>query len=296
MGFFSGFVHTFQKVGKAINKGFARPAGRVFASIPKLKALNVVANVAKYGPVPGVVQSLLEKNAPKIGAIHGAVLDTTFKVGASIALSPEGAKLASTALDTVNALKPQASGGQPMAFNIGGFLGGVSGILSKSSLPIFQNIGTAVGLASNFIPQPSGRPPGASSIAPSGLVAGPMPAMAAAGPAIAASRGIVSRSLFARFPNLATAIQQYKNSGRANITRAKLYAGLKRFGPDLLISGGILSAAAVSELAIAGPGRRRMNPANVKALRRSIRRLESFHHLCQKADKLRRPTRRIKHA
>jgi len=62
---------------------------------------------------------------------------------------------------------------------------------------------------------------------------------------------------------------------------------LKRFGPELLISGGILTAAAVNELMLAGPGTRRMNPTNVKALRRSVRRIESFHHLCRKVDVLR---------
>lgn len=34
--------------------------------------------------------------------------------------------------------------------------------------------------------------------------------------------------------------------------------------------------------------RRRMNPANVSALRRSMRRIQSFHRLCQKADLLSR--------
>ena len=38
--------------------------------------------------------------------------------------------------------------------------------------------------------------------------------------------------------------------------------------------------------------RRRMNPANVSALRRSMRRIQSFHRLCQKADVLRGGTRR----
>lgn len=37
--------------------------------------------------------------------------------------------------------------------------------------------------------------------------------------------------------------------------------------------------------------RRRMNPANVSALRRSMRRIQSFHRLCQKADLLRGPSR-----
>jgi hypothetical protein len=45
-------------------------------------------------------------------------------------------------------------------------------------------------------------------------------------------------------------------------------------------------------LAHATKKRRRMNPGNVKALRRSMRRVESFHKLCGKADMLRSRGRR----
>jgi hypothetical protein len=83
----------------------------------------------------------------------------------------------------------------------------------------------------------------------------------------------------------ATGIQALRNKG-ANVTRSSLYSMMKRFGPDFLIGGGILGAAAVSELAMAGPGRRRMNPGNVKALRRAHRRMKSFHHVCQVNDTL----------
>jgi hypothetical protein len=111
------------------------------------------------------------------------------------------------------------------------------------------------------------------------------PSMMAAAPAISRGVAVVGRSFFNRFPNLATAIQGYRNMGK-KVTRAKLYSLMKRFGPDFLISGGILTAAAVSELAMAGPGRRRMNPGNVKALRRAHRRMKSFHHVCQVNDAL----------
>jgi len=93
----------------------------------------------------------------------------------------------------------------------------------------------------------------------------------------------VGRSFFNKWPNLATAIQKMRNAGQ-NVSRSKLYSMLKRFGPEFLVTGGILTAAAVQELALAGPGHRRMNPANSKALRRSIRRVVSFHKLCKVAD------------
>lgn len=107
----------------------------------------------------------------------------------------------------------------------------------------------------------------------------------AAVPAIVRGGAMVGRSFFNRFPNLATAIQGYLNRGIA-VNRSKLWSLLKRFGPDFLISGGILTAAAVSELTIAGPGRRRMNPGNVKALRRAHRRMKAFHNVCRSNDML----------
>jgi hypothetical protein len=114
-----------------------------------------------------------------------------------------------------------------------------------------------------------------------------VPVVAGAGRAVAT----VGRSFFNRFPNLATAIQGWRNQGK-NVTRSKLYSLMKRFGPDFLVTGGILTAAAVSELAMAGPGRRRMNAGNVKALRRAHRRMKSFHHICASNDTLLHARRR----
>jgi len=102
----------------------------------------------------------------------------------------------------------------------------------------------------------------------------------------------VGKGFFAKFPNLATQIQAFRNAGMSQVTRSRLYGLLKRFGPELIISGGILTAAAVSELMMAGPGYRRMNPANIHALRRAKRRLESFHRVCMDVDALRRPRSR----
>ena len=108
---------------------------------------------------------------------------------------------------------------------------------------------------------------------------------AVGGMMVGAGRAVGS-TLFRRFPNLAAGLNALKMAGKNYATRSRLYSLLKRFGPDVLITGGILSAAAVSELMIAGPGRRRMNAANVKALRRAHRRMASFHHICRKNDVL----------
>jgi len=123
---------------------------------------------------------------------------------------------------------------------------------------------------------------------------GPIQTNMAAAPAIGravAGGAVVARGFFNKFPNLAAGIQRLRNAGQ-KATRGNLWSLMKRFGPDFLISGGILTAAAVSELAMAGPGRRRMNPGNVKALRRAHRRMKSFHHVCQVNDHLLAPRRR----
>jgi hypothetical protein len=180
-----------------------------------------------------------------------------------------------------------------------GFTDGSSGGIFDSfpSLPdltqVFQgglgqnllNLGTQA--ASQYITQqfaPSYSPFNTPS--PGGAI----PTMAAV-PAIARGGMVVGRAFFNRFPNLATVIQGLRNQGK-NVTRSKLWSLMKRFGPDFLISGGILTAAAASELAMAGPGRRRMNPGNIKALRKAHRRMKSFHHICATNDTLLHSRRR----
>jgi len=124
-------------------------------------------------------------------------------------------------------------------------------------------------------------------------MAGVKSAATAAAGAIAKVGPTVGRTFFNKWPNLATAIQKMRNAGH-NITRSKLHSMLKRFGPDFLITAGIMSAAAVAELALAGPGHRRMNPANARALRRATRRIKSFHRLCGDADVIKRRSCRKK--
>jgi len=172
-----------------------------------------------------------------------------------------------------------------MGFNVGQFLGGVGqalGGLQGANMGNVRSIGGILTAASGAYGQLPGMTPGYN----------PAVRTAAAMPPVMRVTAMVSRKFFEKFPNLARELQAFRNAGMAQITRSRLYSMLKRFGPDLLIGGGILTAAAVSELMMAGPGHRRMNAGNAKALRRSMRRIESFHRLCQRADSLRAPRRR----
>ena len=165
-----------------------------------------------------------------------------------------------------------------MAFNIGGFLSNVGSIFGGSQNPYIAQAGGVANTFSSFLP---------ATITPAMSM---VPAIRGAGGAMGAIAGrvggAVGRGFFNKYPNLATAIQGFRNAGR-NVKRSQLYSMLKRFGPEFLITGGILSAAAISELVMAGPGRRRMNPANSHALRRAARRIKGFHKLCQHTDLIR---------
>jgi len=159
--------------------------------------------------------------------------------------------------------------------DVGNIFSGAGNGIGSSAQSFNWNglLNLGVGLATNALaPRSSGYP--VSSVAPASM---------AAVPAIGRVGAVVGRGFFNRFPNLAAGMQRLRNAGQ-NVTRAKLHSVLKRFGPEFLISGGLLTAAAVQELAVAGSGRRRMNPANAKALRRSVRRIESFHRLCKSTD------------
>jgi len=185
------------------------------------------------------------------------------------------------------AIQPGSFGGSPMALNIGGLLGGVGQALSGlqgANVQGFRNVGSILTAASGAYQLPQTQPQMNPMVRTQMAAAGPVMRVGAA----------VTRGFFAKFPNLATQIQAFRNAGMSQVTRSRLYSMLKRFGPDLLISGGILTAAAVSELMMAGPGHRRMNAGNAKALRRSLRRIESFHKLCVRADSVRAPRRRSK--
>lgn len=186
-----------------------------------------------------------------------------------------------------------SQGGRNMAFSDGdsGFsfdsvFSGINQALQGGLGQSLLNIGTTAAqsyLTNQFAPQPIGYGMG---------VSGPMaqPVMASV-PALSRAASVVGRGFFNRFPNLATSLQALRNRG-ANVSRASMYAALKRFGPEMLVSGGILTAAAVSELAVAGAGRRRMNPGNVKALRKAHRRMKSFHKVCVDNDQLLKRARR----
>lgn len=269
MGWFSRAIKITKRfvpkpVKRLVPKPVKKLASPILAAVGKGQ-FGKILTYAKYGPLLGPIKYGAKTLTPK--------------------LSPYVDLAADIAVSTV-----LPGGAAKMAFNIGGFLGSVGNILGSSNIGSLKSAGSIVSIASQFVPQRSAAP--AMAVRPRV----PSPMAGANGPKAMGLAATVGRRFFQKYPNLATAIQKYRNAGMSQVTRGRLYSLLKRFGPELVISGGILTAAAVSELMMAGPGRRRMNPANVKALRRSVRRLEGFHKLCTHVDRLRRPARSRKGA
>jgi len=217
--------------------------------------------------------------AERAGSFVGTVLQPLVTSLGS-ALVP-GSGLVSSVVTKLASQPTISTGGRPMAFSDGdsGFFGSfpdfgqaVSGVLQGGLGQQLLGIGTQA--LSGFVQQQFQPQVFQTSMAA-------VPAIATGARAMA----VVGRRFFDKFPNLATGIQALRNQGK-NVTRSNLWSLMKRFGPDFLVTGGILTAAAVSELAMAGPGRRRMNPGNVKALRRAHRRMKSFHNVCMTNDRL----------
>lgn len=82
-----------------------------------------------------------------------------------------------------------------------------------------------------------------------------------------------------QFPNLWQAVQRLRANYRVPMSVDKLWSMLRSSGPQFLVS--LIGAAALNELFVyrSTHKSRRMNVANTKALRRSVRRLKGFDRL-----------------
>lgn len=295
----------FKKITKAVKKVVVKPIAKVIKPATKVAVKPITATAQRAISVvtakkPVLAAGALVKDAALgvtglaigqgVKAVYGekgkaAYEKLYFTVGGAVAGVYGGvaAGLAAKAVTSLAEPTIGPPGGQKMGLDLGGILKTVGGIFGGNQNQYFNAISNVANTASQFIPA---KQPVQSLPMPT-----PIPTMAAAAPAMRAVGAVVARGFFSKFPNLAVKIQKYRNMGM-NVTRGKLYSMMRRFGPEFLVTAGILTAVEINELALAGSGRRRMNPGNTKALRRSMRRLESFHKLCVSADKLRRPRAR----
>jgi len=184
---------------------------------------------------------------------------------------------------------------------ITGLVKNVSGLFGAATAGLgqFGQFSAASGL--NLLPSPIARPAGVFPIS-NPIAVGPVPRVAMATTqmgvgsiALQTARAVGSLMTRATAPIL---IKIAETLGRRSMTLRQAVKIIRRTGTFL---GPAAAAAAVgitlsemAELIMADASRprRRMNPANISALRRSMRRIQSFHRLCQKADTLRGRSRR----
>jgi hypothetical protein len=254
--------------------------------------------------------------------LHAAILGAVFQTGVGFLAAPAavagGLQVARTAFEVGSGapVLPALVSAIPAAVNVKGglpvgwvddFLGGTGGFNLSTYLPSASTIKSiaeiAAPIASAFL-TPSGR----SSPAP----------MAVSYPTYAAAPQYAAPMAPAYTNQLAQPVGMFGSTAALIVqtTRPILFKIAQGLGLRSIPSlpkaiawirsmGKYMAPAAIAaslgigldELATlitanARKGRRRMNPANVHALRRSARRLESFHKLCARVDSLRSRGRR----
>lgn len=142
----------------------------------------------------------------------------------------------------------------------GSFLGGSSGVNQFSAAPLSVNY-----------------PPYQPVDFPSPVYGGPAPMTVPVQNVPMVIGGAMK--LATRFPALWAAIQALSAQFGKRFTPELLWRMIKQNGPGIV--AGLIGAAAMNELAVwkTTHKSRRMNPANTRALRRSLRRLKSFDRL-----------------
>ncbi len=230
-------------------------------------------------PIQGILQgvALGLAGAAVVGGVGAALLPTfgalSFSSGASLAtgFAPGGT------MGHVNEFEAGLQNGG------GGFFSGfgdiLQGVVSEVGIPLLQQ---------QFLPSQVGGI--AQQVGFRGVPA-VRPAMAAV-PAIG---GAISGVFRVGAVALNTVVSAMRSAGvRATVAKARAF--VRRFGPEAAVGffagfvGSEVANRAVLEAAFLKG--RRMNPGNASALRRAVRRVESFHRLCKRADVIAGPRRR----
>lgn len=242
--------------------------------------------------------SEVARQAPVVGGIFKQV-QSTASTGYKIAADVYTGGMYSTGTNVGQSLV----GGKPaMALNIGGLLGSIGGILGNTNTtgnPYVGGLSGALNIASQIIPTAS-RPPAVMS-APTAQQ--PQLVSTALSSTVAVATGKLSQEIFnagAKVLNkLGVPYRATASSFTGSLKRTlSSIAALARRTPGgtmvgLLAGLGLTAMEAYVLTAWQTQRRkhRRINPANSKALRRSVRRIKAFHRLCGEADVI-KPRRR----
>lgn len=279
-----GFFKSLSKI-----QPFKSPAKAVTAIVKPLVTAALKDPVRATLAVTSGGASEALRAAPVVGDIYAAGTNLAAAVvtgGGSVALQSVTSQLA-----------PQ--GGQPMAFNVGQFLGGVSQAFGQSSNPYLSGFGQAANIAQAFVPQPVSYPMQPSPVGGGQVytvgntvnlpakvpTSGMTKEIFDAASKLLARLGIPVRSVSAFIPSVKRAL-----SGIAALARRTPAGTIV----SLLIGLGLTAMEANLLVSWQAQRRRsrRMNPANSKALRRAARRIKSFHKLCVHTDLIKTHHRR----
>ena len=231
---------------------------------------------------PGKIVKNITKNPIK--AASGAVL-----TGGISLVSPQVAKAVAPITSTL--YNPQllpvaasiATGGAPMGFNVGQFLGGVSGILGQSQIGSLQTLGQVAGLGAQFasFEQPTAYPVGNQQNLP-------VPAQPRGTVTMTKEIFDALNKMLGKLGIQPRSVSAFMSAAKRALGAIAAFARRTPAGTIVSVLIGLGLTAYEANLLTAWYSqkkkRRRMNPANSKALRRAARRIRSFHRLCQHTD------------
>lgn len=241
-----------------------------------------------------VAQSIYRPTGGLLGQLSPYIQLLTV-AGASLLVPGSAAAVLQTAQQTYQ----RSQRGDALGINLGGILSSAGNILGGFDNSYLQTLGNVSSLTSNFfqsapqpamvaapIYQPSYPQPiyqGSPQATPVGLPLAVAAGAVAARVAPILTKIAVKLGLRAK-PSLNRAIEIVRKAG-------KLLQSPEAVAVALGISTAELANLIVSSQA---RRRRRMNPANSKALRRAARRIKSFHRLCVHTDVLKSRSRSTK--
>lgn len=168
---------------------------------------------------------------------------------------------------------------------LGNILGGLQGVLGTiGQVGAGTQYGTVAQIGSSFL---SGFLPAQGPIR-TAQQSYPSPVMTmAAAPTITRAVTAAAANVQGVLIKMAQAIGSVPSVKRAMAIVRRLMGVLGSAEATAIALGLSIAELGILATANAAKPRRRMNPGNVKALRRAHRRLESFHRLCGKNDQLR---------
>jgi len=285
MGFFKKFsFKPFKAVRRIVKPVLKNP----------LKAAKSFANQVIKNPARATAAVLsggtteLWRAAPIVGKAYATAFDKVY----SPIFDAAGNYLIGPEYGIIQKFGAKLTEEKPMAFNIGGLLGSVGGILKSTNStgnPYVSALSTGFDIfsaatAKPRMPAPSAPQNRAMTITPGAQVAiagaakGLTKEIFVAGTKILGRLGIPFKATPGSFAGaLKRALGSIASLARRvpNGTMVSILAGL---GLTALESYMLVSWYAQKKK------RRRMNPANSRALRRAARRIKSFHKLCQHTD------------